>query len=160
MESNITENKKSAGTTARLPESYLMSFDEFDNFFDDFITRKCPRLLDWNFTSGLEASLPKVDIVELENELEIQAALPGIKKEDLELSINKQTITIKASARDEKKQEGKYFRREISRGEFQRTFSLPADVNIESAKAEFKDGILIINIQKPEERKMKCIEIQ
>lgn len=160
MESNAPENKKGSEIAARTPINSLMSFDEFDNFFDDFILRKWPRLLDWNFPSRLERGLPKIDIIEHDNNVEIQAALPGVKKEDLDVSINNGNITIKASTREEKKEEGKYFRREITCGEFQRTFSLPADVDKDSAKAEFKDGLLKITIQKSESSKRKCIEVQ
>lgn len=158
-----TEKQVSKQSSELLPKSSagsLMSFDEFDNFFDDFILRKWPRLLDWNFPLSMERGFPKVDIIEHDNEIEVQAALPGIKKEDLNVSINNQTITISASTKEEKTEEGKYFRREITRGEFQRTFSLPAEINSENAKAEFKDGILKVTIPKTETSKRKSIEIQ
>ena len=139
--------------------SSLLSFDDFDNFFDDFLSRKWPRLMDWNVPIGLEKSFPKVDVIEHDNEIEVQAALPGVKKEDLNVEINNQSISIRAATKEEKKEEGKYFRREITRGEFQRTFSLPSDVDSENVKAEFKDGILKINIPKTEKTKRKSIEI-
>ena len=90
------------------------------------------------------------------------AALPGVKKEDLDVTINNQTITIRTSTREEKKEEeqGKYFRREITRGEFQRTLSLPDNVDDANAKASFKDGILTVNIPKTEKSKRKTIEIK
>lgn len=147
-----------------LPKSSLgdlMSFDEFDNFFDDFLTRRWPRLLDLNMPSLPEISIPKVDILDHANDIEVQAALPGVKKEDLEVSVTNQTITIRSSTKEEKKVEekGKYFRREISRGEFQRTLSLPDNVDGEKAKASFKDGILKVTIPKTEKGKRKSIEI-
>ena len=88
--------------------------------------------------------------------------MPGIKKEDLDVSINNQTITIRTSTKQEKKEEekGKYFRREITRGEFQRTLSLPDNVDDEKAKASFKDGILTVTIPKTEKSKRKTIEIK
>jgi HSP20 family protein len=116
--------------------------------------------MDWNFPVVTEKGFPKIDIVENDDNIEVQAALPGIKKEDLDISINNQTITIKASSKEEKKTEGKYFRREIIRGEFQRTFALPVDVDHENAKAEFKDGILKVNIPKTEKSKSKTIQVQ
>ncbi len=140
--------------------SSLLSFDDFDNFFDDFLSRRWPRLMDWNFPISVEKSFPKVDVIEHDNEIEVQAALPGVKKEDLNVEINNQSISIRAATKEEeKKEEGKYFRREISRGEFQRTFSLPTDVDSENVKAEFKDGILKISIPKTEKCKRKSIEI-
>lgn len=139
----------------------LMSFDEFDNFFDDFISRRWPRLLDWNMPALPEMSVPRVDIIDHDDDVEVQAALPGIKKEDLDVSVTNQAITIRTSTKEEKKEEekGKYFRREIMHGEFQRTLSLPDNVDGEKAKASFKDGILKVTIPKTEKSKRKSIEI-
>lgn len=139
----------------------LMSFDEFDNFFDSFLSRKWPRLVDWNMSALPEISLPKVDILDHDNDIEVHAALPGVKKEDLDVSVTNQTITIRSSTKEEKKEEekGKYFRREISRGEFQRILSLPDNVDGDKAKASFKDGILTVTIPKTEKSKRKTIEI-
>ena len=146
-----------------LPKSTggLFSFDEFDNFFDDFMTRKWPRLMDWNVPILSQANFPRVDIIDHENDIEVKAALPGVKKEDIDVSIINQTITIRASCKEEKKEEekGKYFRREISQGEFQRTISLPEYVNDEKAKASFKDGLLTVMIPKTEKGKRKAIAI-
>jgi HSP20 family protein len=112
--------------------------------------------------AGLERGLPKVDIIDHDNEVEVQAALPGVKKEDLDVTINNQMITIRTSTKEEKKEEekGKYFRREITRGEFQRTLSLPDNVDDANAKASFKDGILTVTIPKTEKSKRKTIEIK
>jgi len=146
-----------------LPKSTvgLFSFDEFDNFFDDFMTRKWPRLMDWNVTTLSQANFPRVDIIDHENDIEVKATLPGVKKEDIDVSIINQTITIRTSCTEEKKEEekGKYFRREISQGEFQRTVSLPEYVNDEKAKASFKDGLLTVMIPKTEKGKRKAIAI-
>ena len=140
----------------------MLSFDEFDNFFDDFLSRRWPRLLDLNFPTGFDRGFPKIDIIDHDNEIEVHAALPGIKKEDLDVTINNQTITIRTSTKEEKKEEekGKYFRREITRGEFQRTVSLPDNVDDANAKASFKDGILKVTIPKTEKTKRKTIAIK
>ena len=146
-----------------LPKSTgsFFSFDEFDHFFDDFITRRWPRLMDWNAPTLTQANFPRVDIIDHENDIEVKAALPGVKKEDIDVSIINQTITIRASCKEEKKEEkkGKYFRREISQGEYQRTLSLPEYINDEKAKAYFKDGLLSITIPKTEKAKRKAITI-
>ncbi len=165
MSTKEKETKKSTEVMPREPVGSLLSFDEFDNFFDDFLSRRWPRLLDWNFSNfpaGLERGLPKVDIIDHDKEVEVQAALPGVKKEDLDVTINNQTITIRTSTKEEKKEEekGKYFRREIMRGEFQRTLSLPDNVDDANAKASFKDGILTVTIPKTEKSKRKTIEIK
>jgi HSP20 family protein len=157
----VDTTKKGSELMPKSPLGGLMSFDEFDNFFDDFLSRRWPRLLDWNPPTLLEAGFPKIDILDHDNDIEIQAALPGVKKEDLDVSVTNQAITIRTSTKEEKKEEekGKYFRREISRGEFQRTVSLPQNVEGEQAKASFKDGILTVTIPKSEKSKHKTIEI-
>ena len=138
----------------------LLSFDEFDHFFDDFLSRRWPRQFDWNLPARMERTFPKVDIIDHDNEIEVQAALPGVKKEDLEVTINNHSISIRAVTREEKKEEGKYFRREITRGEFQRVVSLPDNVDNDNVKASFKDGILKVTIPKTEKSKRKSIEIK
>ncbi len=162
MSTKDEKTKKNTEVIPSTPTGSLLSFDEFDNFFDDFLSRRWPRLLEWNFPAGFDRGFPKVDILDHDNEIEVQAALPGVKKEDLDVSINNQTITIRTSTKEEKKQEekGKYFRREITRGEFQRTVSLPHNVDDANAKASFKDGILTVTIPKTEKGKRKTIEIK
>ncbi|MGR8999726.1 MAG: Hsp20/alpha crystallin family protein [Gammaproteobacteria bacterium] len=157
---NNEKEKKGTDVIPSTPAGSLFSFDEFDNFFDDFLLRKWPRLVDWNVPAAFERGFPKVDIIDHDNEIEVQAALPGVKKEDLDVSINNQTITIRTSTKEEKKEEGKYYRREITRGEFQRTLSLPDNVDEANAKASFKDGILKVTIPKTEKSKRKTIEIK
>lgn len=144
----------------------LMAFEDWDRWFDDMLSRrwlnpfdvKFPRLSTMNFPSGME--MPKVDIIENDNEVKIHAALPGVKKEDLDVTLTNQMVTIKSSTKkEEKKEEGEYYRREISRGEFQRTLTLPAQVDSDHAKASFKDGILEIVLPKLEKSQRKSIEI-
>ncbi len=161
MKNKEEESKKSSELTPASSTGSLMSFDDFDNFFDDFLSRRWLRPLDWNIPSiGREKGFPKVDIIDHDNEIEVQAALPGVKKEDLDVTINNQTITIRTTTKEEKKEEGKYFRREITKGEYQRTLSLPDYVDRDNAKASFKDGILKVTIPKTEKGKRKSIEIK
>lgn len=145
--------------------SNLVTFDDLDRWFDDFLSRRWLQPFGWKFPEwpekDLSFNLPKVDILDHDHEIEIQAALPGVKKEDLDVSISESSITIRATTRTEQKQENKqYYRQEISRGEFQRTITLPATVDSEQAKASFKDGILDITLPKSEKSKRKSIEVK
>ncbi len=144
----------------------LIDFDDMDQWFDNFLSRrwhdpfnfKFPSRLGWGEMAG---NIPQVDIIDHDQEVEIRAALPGVKKEDLDVSISDQRITIKASSTQEKKEEKEnYFRREISSGEFQRTLMLPADVDADKANAKFEDGILNVTIPKLEQSKRKNIEVK
>ena len=162
MSTKEVETTKKSELLPKSPLGSLFSFDEFDHFFDDFLSRRWPRVLDFNVSTLSESSFPRVDIIDHDNSIEVQAALPGVKKEDVEVSIKNQTITIRASSKEEKKEEtkDKYFRREISRGEFQRILALPDNVDDEKATATFKEGILTVSIPKTEISKRKNIDIK
>lgn len=159
-------SKKEIGTSTESSplssKTGALSFDDFDHFFNDFLSNRWPRLLDWNTPNLSPTSFPRVDIIDHDQSIEVQAALPGVKKEDVSVSIHHQTITISTTSKEEKKEEepGKYFRREISHGQFQRTLALPDNIDDEQAKASFKDGILTVTIPKTEKSKNKSITIE
>ncbi|MBM4208092.1 MAG: Hsp20/alpha crystallin family protein [Gammaproteobacteria bacterium] len=139
----------------------LFSFDEFDNFFTDFLSHKWPRVIDWNAPAAFDKTFPKVDVIDHEKEIEVMAALPGVKKEGLEVTITDQTINIHATAKKEaKKEKERYFRREIMQGEYQRTLALPTYEDSDQAKATFKDGLLKVIVSKTEKSQRKNIAIQ
>lgn len=147
------------------PSSSLIAFDDLDRWFDNLLSRRWLQP-DWKIPSwperefSLSKNIPKVDVIEHDNEIKVQAALPGVKKEDLDVSIDDQMVTIRASCKQEEETKNEnYYCREINRGEFQRTLSLPTQVDGEKAKASFKDGILDITIPKSEQSKRRSIEI-
>lgn len=161
MTAKKMETTRESGLLTKTSQGGLRSFDELDNFFDDFLLRKWPHMLDWNRAHSPESDFPKVDILDHETDIEVQAALPGVKKEDVAVSVTDHAITIRTSAREEKKEgeKGKYFRREIMRGEFQRTLYLPDNIDAEKASASFKNGLLKVTIPKAEKSKRKAIEV-
>ena len=92
---------------------------------------------------------PKVDIIERENEFELQAALPGLKKEEISLELNNNKLTLSGErkfVKDEKNE--KYHIVESNYGSFTRTFSLPENVKQDSIRARVADGILFVTIEK------------
>ena len=168
-ENKETQENKDIVSKASAAESAreVMPFDDMERWFDDMLSRrwlhpfdlKFPRLPAMHFPAGIE--MPKADIIETDEEVKIHAALPGVKKEDLDVTLSNQTITIKASTKQEvKKESGNYYQREISRGEFQRTLTLPAQVDEDKIKASFKDGILEIVLTKLKKTQRKSIDIK
>src|SRR5689334_1013048 len=103
---------------------------------------------------------PAVDIYETENEIMVQAELPGVDRKDITLSLENNVLTLKGERRFEKetKQEN-YHRIERSYGGFSRSFSIPAIVDEEKIRADYKDGILKIALPKKEQVKPKQIQI-
>jgi HSP20 family protein len=88
-----------------------------------------------------EGRMPQVDMFDRETEIVIRVALPGVAKEDLEVSMTDETVTIRASTRREVKEEkGEYYHRELSQGEFQRTLRLPAAVKGAEARRPSRMG--------------------
>ena len=103
---------------------------------------------------------PAVDIYETENEIQVQAELPGVDRKDISLNLEKNVLTLKGERRFEKetKQEN-YHRIERAYGGFSRSFSIPAIVDEEKIRADYKDGILKIALPKKEQVKPKQIAI-
>jgi HSP20 family protein len=104
---------------------------------------------------------PPVDIYETGNNLVIKAELPGIDPKDVDVRVENGTLTISGERKSEKDvKEGNYHRVERSYGSFVRSFNLPPTVSSENVTAEYKDGILTLNLAKREEAKPKTIKIQ
>jgi HSP20 family protein len=118
--------------------------------------------IDWGgLPEPFEGRSPKVDVINRDNEVLVKAELPGVKKDDVNIQVTENSVTIRATTKHEKTEEkGEYCRRELSSGEFVRSVSLPADVDGAKAKASFKDGLLELTIPKLVESKRHSITIE
>lgn len=104
--------------------------------------------------------MPKVDVFENKDNLVLEAELPGMKREDFELSFENNVLTLKGERRFEKKEESdNYHRIERGYGSFARSFTLPQTVTAEGANAEFENGVLRVSLPKREETKARKIEV-
>ena len=104
---------------------------------------------------------PNVDIFENKNEIVLEAELPGMNSEDVNISIENNVLTLHGERRFEKKDESDNFHRvERSYGSFTRSFTLPPTVSSENAQAEFQNGVLRLTLAKREEAKPRRIEIK
>ncbi len=111
------------------------------------------------FSSG--AWNPQVDIFENKDQIVLEAELPGMKPEDVNISIENNVLTIHGERKFEKKDEKDNFHRvERSYGSFTRSFTLPPTVSSENANAEFENGLLRLSLAKREEAKPRRIEIK
>jgi HSP20 family protein len=109
---------------------------------------------------GRGAWAPSVDIYENKDQIVLEAELPGMKREDFDLSIENNVITLRGERRFEKTDDNdNYHRVERSYGSFTRSFTLPQTVNAEDAKAEYSNGVLRVTLPKREEAKSRRIEI-
>jgi len=104
---------------------------------------------------------PAVDILEKQDSYVLEAELPGLKKEDVKISVQDNILTLRGEKKDEHKESRKgYLRMETGYGSFMRSFTLPSTINTSKIEAEFKDGILKILVPKAEEAKEKLIEVK
>jgi len=121
---------------------------DFDSLFDDFFTG-FPVLMGKSDMARSLAGM-RVDIHEDENGYEITAELPGVKKEDISVTLKNDILTISASkeTESEKKKKGKVIRKERSSGSYTRSFSVHDGIRQEDIKASFTDGVLTLTIPK------------
>jgi len=128
--------------------------DEIDRLFEEplsELTRTTNLLSGWT---------PAIDLYEDKDNVFVKAELPGMKKEDIEVSFHNGTLSISGERKSEDKYEdSEVYRSERFFGRFQRTVTLPAPVAADKVKAEYKDGILSITLPKTEEAKPKHIDV-
>ena len=139
-------------------------FDEFEQWFEDYFPRGWMQPFfrrGWpEFESAFGGKLPKVDVIDREDEIVVRAELPGVDKDGLDVSLSDNLLTIRATTKHEKEEEkGHFHRREISRGEFQRSIRLPANVEGDKAKASFKEGMLELVAPKAAGSKRQTVKI-
>jgi HSP20 family protein len=129
---------------------------QMNHLFDDAfgsVVRGDSRLSVWN-------RYPTVDIYDNDKHIVIKAELPGIDKKDIVIDVKDGVLTLKGERSfDNEVKEEKYYCRERMFGKFERVFRLPADVDPEKISADYKDGILKIDIPKPEEQQPKKITV-
>jgi HSP20 family protein len=135
-------------------------FEEMERWFEDFFRRPFsltrpswfPRLR----MPEIEEVSPSVDVFEERDEVVVKAELPGMSKEDIDVKVTDDVVTISGEKKKEERIEKKnYYRIERSYGSFTRSFRLPTEVQTEKASAKFKEGVLEIRIPKTEEAKKK-----
>ncbi|MFZ0135303.1 MAG: Hsp20/alpha crystallin family protein [Desulfobacterales bacterium] len=120
-----------------------------------------PRAADLDEELSRAGWRPAVDIYEGETAVVLKAELPGIRKEDVTVEVKDNVLTIKGErTADVEVKEESYYRRERTYGNFSRSFNLQYPVNPDKIRARFKDGVLEIELPKPEEEKPKQINVK
>jgi HSP20 family protein len=149
-------------------EENKMSIVRYDPFRDlRTLQEEVNRLFSTNLTRSFgEESIargawsPSVDIYENKDQIVLEAELPGMRREDFDLSIENNVITLRGEREFEKKEESdNYHRVERSYGAFTRSFTLPHTVSADGATAEYQNGVLRVTLPKREETKARRIEI-
>jgi len=140
------------------PEERYLRSDYFDNFGDVFngffrmpLTHRSVR----------KARIPAVDVAETDTVYQVKAELPGIRKEDLDVTVDDGVLTIKAEHNDNQEQteNGQLIRQERSYEKFARSLRLGANVDEETITAEYRDGVLHITLPKAKEDQPRKVEV-
>ena len=145
----------------RKPDTFMNTLNEeinsilkrsFDSIFPEYILEK--------ETKGL--TLP-VDIKEFDNEYKVRIELPGVKKENVEIDLNKSYMKISAKKEEEKEEKNKkYHRTEFAYGNYCRTVYFPQEIDVNGSNAKLNDGVLCLTLPKikNKEEETKKIEIK
>jgi len=146
-----TQNR---GAVAPLPELNRIQ-SEINRIFEDPFSLLAPS------TSFFEGWEPKIDIYENNDNITVRAELPGMKKEDITVSLDGDVLTIAGERKqEEENKEGETYRAERYFGRFQRSVTLPHPVDMKKVQATYKDGVLTIVLPKVEEAKPKQIDVK
>ena len=132
----------------------LRSFmDEFFNYsplsrWDDMFSRPFENL--------------SADVWEEDNKIFVKMAMPGINKEDIKITVTRDTMSIEGASKEKKevKEDKKYYLRNFSSYSYSQSFNLPSSIEAEKVEAEFKDGVLTVQLPKAKESQSKEIEIK
>ena len=139
------------------PWSDLMSLREaMDQLFaESFVRPRAGRM------APLGAKTLAVDMYETDDDVVVKTAVPGIKSEDINVSITGDVLTIRGETKaEEKVEKASYIRQERRYGAFSRSLTLPSTVVADKATAEFENGVLILTLPKAEEVKPKTIKVK
>jgi HSP20 family protein len=127
-----------------------------DRLFEDSFVQQPGR-----WPAVAEGSFLAVDVYETEDTVVVEAPVPGLKPEDVEITISGDTLTIKGETKSEEKVEReKYIRQERRYGSFCRAVALPEGLDRDKAEADFEDGVLKVTFPKLEEVKPKSIKVK
>ncbi|MBC3758897.1 Hsp20/alpha crystallin family protein [Hyunsoonleella sp. SJ7] len=127
----------------------------WSNWIDDlFNTEAIPSVFANEFSTGF--SMPKVNIMETNDDYFIELAVPGFKKDDFNIDLDNEVLSISTEHKEETEtSEGNYTRKEFGYSSFKRTFSLPEYIDESKIKATYEEGILTVKLPKREEAKPK-----
>ncbi len=150
------------------PVRDVTAWHPVSDFASEFVNmqREIDRMFD-RFRGGMQddgsatAWLPAVDITENADAFVVNVEVPGIKKNDVKISVQNGVLTVRGERKQEEESQGEtYHRLERSHGVFQRSFTLPTSVKSDKIDAAYNDGVLTITLPKAEEAKPKEIEVK
>lgn len=130
------------------PFRALRRVDEVDDLFREFFQRDA------------DVIRPAAEVAESDGEVTVKMTVPGVEKDQLQITVHDDILTVRGEMRKEQEEKKKnYYRQEIRYGAFHRTVSLPCDVDAAQTKAELKNGVLVVTLPKAKQPKAQPIKI-
>jgi len=127
------------------------NFSALNNLVENFLGKDATDIIGRNY-----GSMPSVNIKEDKDAYYLEVTAPGLKKEDFQISLNNNLLSIAAKKVEEKEEtEEKYTRKEFNYSSFQRSFTLPHTIESDKIEAKYIDGVLFVSVPKKEEAKQK-----
>lgn len=165
-EVTVREKERAGMPLERYP-AFVRPFEEMERWFENFFPRGwlSPLRAEWPAAGRGSAffahRMPTVDMIDREDEVIVRAEVPGVRKEDLKVSLSDTEITIEGhTEHKEEEKRADYYCHEMSYGDFKRTFELPAEVDASKAQATMKDGLLEIQVPKVERAKRRQVSVE
>ncbi|MCX8052327.1 MAG: Hsp20/alpha crystallin family protein [Armatimonadetes bacterium] len=137
------------------------TFEEMERMFRDFFTSPFPLLRPWRLRPSQVEFTPEVDLRETDKEFIFSATLPGMEKEDIDIDVTADRITISGERKaEEERPDECYHIRQQSYGAFNVSYGLPAEIKPDQVKATYKNGVLEVVMPKAEVREAKKVKIE
>jgi HSP20 family protein len=159
----MTQYNRGLGTSPIVPSTF--SRDEFltpfDALFDNVIGKAFPSLAE-DFGVGFfeKNSYPKVDVIDHDDKITIEAEIPGLTKEEVSVDLEENVLTVSGLKHSHAEDTNtRYIRKELKRSSFKRSFKLGSNFNSKKIKADFNNGILLITVPKKEAATPKKVKI-
>ncbi len=144
--------KRPRNTIQDIQEELNRLMEETFGEFGQFEQRLSTQITSWR---------PAIELFEKDGNLLLRAELPGLEKDDINIEISNNNLILSGEAKEKEEEKGQnYYKSELRYGKFLRSINLPLDINKDKIKANFKNGILTIDMPKTEEEKQKKLKIK
>jgi HSP20 family protein len=164
MTKEVKETKPAVRRRAETEPWHFSDLERmFEDWYEDFTSRPFPRLGRPRFARlrSMAFEPPTLDVYEQKDDLIVKAEIPGLTKDEIDISLEGNTLTIKGEKKKEEEvKEEDYYRSERTYGAFSRTIELPVAVQTDRVNASFKDGVLEIRLPKTEEAKKNVVKVK
>jgi HSP20 family protein len=163
MAKEVKETKPAVRQRTELAPWRFSDVDRmFEDWFEDFWSRPFPRMWPgFGRLRGISLEAPALDVYEQKDDVIVKAEIPGLTKDEIDITMEGNTLTIKGEKKKEEEvKEEDYYRCERTYGAFSRSIDLPVTVQTDKVNASFKNGVLEVRLPKTEEAKKNVVKVK